>query len=369
MDLRNEDIQVLQEMQAIQRKLQAISDDLEELDADEYLVIESIDKEQYNTGHANACLAEEKQKKQDVFDTYERKKKNTSRILWLVPVCGVAACLIIMALATHLGMLAVLIAILSFVVRAILVAIIKKTISDKCHDVICGIENEYKIKQKEAEAKDSDEQRRYNSDLEAARQKRREENQPAREELIKQKKEYESRLKQIKTISDADMKKIPTLIKILESNRADNIKEALAVMNEQERQGKEAENKRRKEAEEAKRRHKAEEDARLATMPGTVHVRIGSINTYTKKLQTVRNTIYFNGAPYGMGDASGMTTFQLNPGAYNVFAQLEEAGYLFTSPTQSFTLPGNGHVYLKIMIRNARAGIYLCSSEADFRMD
>ena len=364
MDTRKEDVKTLQEMQAIQRKLQTISKDLEQLDKDEDNV--SIDHKQYKTNHANTCIAEIENKKQAATDAYTKKKKNMLRMLWFIPVCGIVACFAILYLARNFAMFAVLVAILSFVVRAILASLIKKQIQKKCDEEIYKITSEYEIKLKEAKAADSKEQRRYNRDLEEARKKLREENQLTREELKKQKKEYENKLNQIRIISNADMKNIPALIKILESNRADNIKEALRVIDEQQQREKETEERRRREKAKAEQRRQAEEEARLATMPGTVHIRIGSINTYTGKLQTVRNTIYLNGAMYGTGDATGTTTFQLNPGVHNIYAQLQEAGYIFTSPNQSFTLPGNGHVYLKIMIKNARASIQLCSSESDF---
>ena len=58
------------------------------------------------------------------------------------------------------------------------------------------------------------------------------------------------------------MKNIPALINLLESNRADNIKEALLALDEQIRKETEAKERRRREEAEIKRQRQAEEAAR-----------------------------------------------------------------------------------------------------------
>ncbi|MBQ5601266.1 MAG: hypothetical protein IIU77_00410 [Clostridia bacterium] len=364
MDTRKEDIKTLQEMQSIQRELKNISQGLKRLDEIEDNV--TVDENQYRMTNAIECEENKEKAITESFDVFIKKQKAATAKFSFAPWVGLAAGIAVIILSKEIAWLGMILFVLGFVIKGIASSVISKQISKEQDAAISKIEAEYKTKLEKAKEEDEEEENRYYNDLEIAREKCREHNKAAREKLENQQKEYENNLDKIRVISDDDMKNIPALIKILEGNRADNIKEALLVMDEQKRQEKEAEERRRREEAEEKRRRKAEEEARLATMPGTVHIRIGSINTYSGNLQTVRNAIYFDGALYGAGDANGTTTFQLNPGAHNVYAQLQEAGYIFTSPNQTFTLPGNGHVYLKVMIKNARAVISLCSSESDF---
>lgn len=140
---------------------------------------------------------------------------------------------------------------------------------------------------------------------------------------------------------DKDPDIIDELLDLLESHRADNIKEALLERDREKRR-----------LEQERQAAIAAEAARKASMPGKVYVRIGSINTYSGALQTVANNIYVDGASYGAGNANG-SVIQLNPGPHNIYAQLQEAGYIFTTPTYSFYLEGEGSIRLKIMIKNA----------------
>ncbi len=363
MSTKQEDIQTLKEMQIIQRELQTISKGLQNLDKIEDNV--SLDYADYDTRHVSRCEFEKEYAIEQAKGVFNKKRKSNVRVFsifaWLCLAAGIAIIAIF-----KIVWLGLVVAPLGFIVKIIASSIISKQNSRKVADEIAKIEAEYKNKLEKAKEEDKKEDDRYDSDFAAALRKQRDENQPARTKLEKQKKEYEDKLKKIRIISDADMKNIPALINLLESNRADNIKEALLTLDEQIHKENEAREKRRREEAEAKRQRQAEEAARLASMPGTVHIRIGSINTYSGKLQTVRNNIYFDGALYGSGDANGATTFQLNPGVHNVYAQLQEAGYIFTTPNQTFTLTGNGNVYLKVMIRNARASITLCSSASEF---
>ncbi len=363
MNTKNEDIQALQEMRIIQRELQTISKGLQNLDKSEDDI--DIDYNNYNTHHAEQCEAEKKDAVKQSEASFIKKKKSSVRKFSLLAWLSLAAGIAIIAIFKEV-LLGWIVAPVGLIVKIIAKKIISKKISKESATEIARIEAEYKIKLEKAIEEDKKEDSRYDSDWEAALKNLREKNEPARIKLEKQKQEYEDKLNKIRIISDNDMKNIPALINILESNRADNIKEALLVMDEQIRRENEEKEKRRREEAEIKRQRQAEEAARLASLPGTVHIRIGSINTYSGKLQTVRNNIYFDGALYGAGDASGATTFQLNPGVHNVYAQLQEAGYIFTTPNQTFNLSGNGDVYLKIMIRNARASITLCSSSSDF---
>lgn len=363
MSTKQEDIQTLKEMQIIQRELQTISKGLKNLDEMENDV--SIDYADYDTTHVICCESKKEQAIAQTKDTYFKKRKSSVRIFkilaWLCLAAGIAVIAVF-----KIVWLGFVIAPSGFIIKIIASSIISKKNSRKAAAEIAKIEVEYKTKIEQAKEEDKKEDARYESDFAAALRKIRDENQPARIKLEKQKKEYEEKLEKIKVISDDDMKNIPALINLLESNRADNIKEALLALDEQIRKENEAKERRRREEAEAKRQRQEAEAARLASMPGTVHIRIGSINAYSGKLQTVRNNIYFDGALYGSGDANGATTFQLNPGVHNVYAQLQEAGYIFTTPNRSFTLTGNGDVYLKIMIKNARASISECNSSYEF---
>lgn len=366
MSTREQDIKTLQEMQLIKREIKTINGKLEKLNVIEDGV--DIDYDLYDTHHADRCEAEKEAKLKECVDTYLKKEKSAKAKTAFLPWVGIAAGVAIIALAKNAA-LGVVVAVAAIVIRAIIKSSIKKSISKEGDAHAAKIVAEYEAKLEKAEADDKAEDERYLADIDAAFEKHNEETQPEREKLERLLKEQENKLSQIKIISDDDMDNIHTLINILEGHRADNIKEALLVMDEQKRREKEDAEKRRKEAAEKEKLRQEQEAARLASMPGRVHIRIGSINTYSGKLQTVRNAIYIDGANYGAGDASGDTTLQLNPGAHNMYAQLQEAGYIFTTPTQSFNLSGNGDVYVKIKIKNAVPMITLCSSKADLLKD
>ncbi len=359
MDTRKQDLEALQEMQRIKGKIDRIDRSLAEIERGIDSVY--IDEDLYDTNHAEECEREEAEKQEKTTNEYAKKQKGKLSLLFFVPFVGIAVTFAV-AFLTKIYFLAAILFIASFIVAPILASVIKKRILAEREEAIRKISKEYEEKLKQARKEDEKKQHRYTDDLSAAYRKYHEEHRDERERLEAEKAECKKELANIRIISESDMPNINQLIRLLESNRASNVKEALQELDNQQRL---AEEKKRREAEEKKRR-KAEEEARRAAMPGRVHVRIGSINTYSGALQTVRNTIYFDGAQYGYGDATGNTVFQLNPGVHNVYAQLAEAGYLFTTPTQSFVLQGDGDAYLKITIRNARANIYLCSSESDF---
>lgn len=366
MSTREQDIKTLQEMQLIRRKIENVSSKISKLVEDEYDV--DIDHNQYSTHHVEEYKEEKEAKLRESFDKYIQKEKSAKSKIAFIPWLGIAAGVAIIALLNNAA-LGVVVAVLGFVIKAIIKSSVCKPIKKEAEAEAAKIEKEYEVKIEQGWEEDEKEEERYLADIEAEIERRKEADQPERDKLEASLEEYENELNKIKIISDDDMENIPTLISILEGHRADNIKEALLVMDEQKRREKEDEEKRRKEAAEKEKLRQEQEAARLASMPGRVHIRIGSINTYSGKLQTVRNAIYIDGANYGAGDASGDTTLQLNPGAHNMYAQLQEAGYIFTTPTQSFNLSGNGDVYVKIKIKNAVPMITLCSSKSDFMVD
>ena len=364
MGTRKEDLKALREMQSIKREFQEISEELAALDIEE--INFDLCCDEYKTNHLEECKGEKEAALKKVPEEFYQRREAAVKKYAILPWIGIAAGIAVVLLASNYAGLGLLIGIAGFVVKSIIKASISKSIEAELSKKMDELEAEYDAKLEKAFDEDEAEELRYQSDLENAIQKLREENQPEREKLEQQREACEKKLDEIRIISYDDMDNIDALIKILDSGRADNVKEALLIVDEQKRQEEEAEKRHRREEAEAERRRQEEERIRLASTPGTVHVRIGSINTYSGLLKTVRNAIYFDGTNYGPGDANGTTTFQLNPGAHNVYGQLEEAGYLFTSPNQSFTLPGGGDVYIKIMIKNAAARIYLCSSESEF---
>lgn len=136
--------------------------------------------------------------------------------------------------------------------------------------------------------------------------------------------------------------KLDIVIKRLRGGEAETVKEALQQIEEENRR-----------QEEERRRQEAEIRAK---MPGRVNITVGSINTYSGKLQDVRNSIYIDGQLYGSANSIG-TVVQLNPGPHTIFAQLQEAGYIFTSQTSSFIL--NGDAEINVLIKLDYGNVYM----------
>lgn len=364
MDTRKEHIEALKEMQGLQSKIKRIDKSLAQLSKDESKV--DIEARDYKTDHADRLRDKRDYNKFQIVEKYNEKKKQETAKFKFIPWIGVAVGI---ALAVFVQIfLGIIVLIAGFVVKKVLASSVNKNINKECDAALDVEDKEYESKLDEAERLDEAEQERYERDLAQARKERKAANKEEREKLEAEKKACKQKFESVRIISDSDMPDINRLISILESNRADNIKEALLELDNERRRAEEERRRReeeRRRREEEERRRREEEAARLAMMPGKVHVRIGSINTYSGRLQTVANVIYIDGAAYGAGDATGATVFQLNPGPHSVYAQLKEAGYIFTTPTQSFVLPGSGDVYIKVAIRNARATISLCSSMSD----
>ena len=311
MSKREEDIQALYKMQQILKNVEKIDKQLGELDEKENNV--TIDWSLYETCHESNCEAEKELKRKENFEKFQAKKKAALAKFWFVPVIFAVAA-VVFSILTKKWVIGVAIFVLGFIVKWLMGLPTSNRISKEADLEAKRIMDEYELKLEEAKKADEEEELRYEKDLAAAREKCMAENQAKRQKLKEEKKACKDELEQNRVVSDSDVENIPALLRFLESNRADNIKEALQALDEEKRR---VEEEKRRRAEEARRRAEAEA-ARLAAMPGKVHVRIGSINTYSGKLQSVRNTIYIDGSPYGYGDASGGTVFQLNPGLHSM---------------------------------------------------
>lgn len=354
MDQRMQDISTLREMQELQDKMNEISCSLDELDRDVDDV--EIDDSQYDIGNVDECERLKESAISENDQKYLQKYEKATGKFIVIPIVAIAAAIVVFILTKDL-LLGAVIAGAGFVLRSIVKAPIERRIEKEAADAANVIRDEYVPKLEEARVKDEKEMKRYEKDLKEAQEKCREEQKPRREELKTELTKAKQRFKEIKILSEKDMEDLDMIIDMLESRRADNVKEALLEVDKE---------KRRQEEEE--RRRQEAEAARLASLPGTVFLRVGSINTRTGKLQTVRNQVYVDGVPFGVSSAEG-SSIQLNPGPHSIYAELEEAGYLFTSPTQSFVLSGSGKEYIKIMIKNARAGIYVCKSVDELMRD
>ena len=359
MDTRKEDIKTLQEMWELQKNIQRIIKKLAQLDNSEANV--AVSRTQYDTTHEVKCNNEKKETRQQIADTYISKEKKAVSKFSFVPWIGIAGGIAVAFFAKE-WLLAIGLVILGFILKYIITRPISKKIIKEHEDEQLKLEKEFETRLKIAKEEDKKEELRYRNDVESARQEQRDANRSKREELRSEKKQHEEMLKKIQIIPTKDMDNIPMLLDILESCRADNIKEALLEMDKQKRRIEE-------EKREEEKRRQAEEDARLAAMPGKVHIRIGSVNSNSGKLQTKRNSIYIDGVAYGFGNANAATTFQLNPGPHNIYAQIQEVGNIYTTPTQSFVLNGDGNVYVKIKLVNLRPIIRLCSSMSDLMED
>lgn len=249
----------------------------------------------------------------------------------------------------------------SFALYVVADALIKKAYEKKRIKLHRQIDEKYQAALKEAKELDAREREHYDAALKEKQEEKKAEAAPKIQELERHIDQMEEEYRQISLISEKDIKKdadiIDKVLDLMESNRADTVKEALQEI-DREKQRK------AREAKEAMER----ELARQASLPGKVYFCVGSINTYSGKLQSVRNTIYVDGAPYGAGSPM-LSSIQLNPGPHSIYAQIEEAGYIFTTATYSFNMEGNGSIYLKIMIKNARAVIYPYATEKDLLND
>ena len=362
---RKQDIATLREMQGL---LGSIGDLQSEMNA--------LCKEIKNCGvkHSDYATHNEEEtevaKKEETDQEVERWLKTEKAakakfkwIFWVALAAGVA----VIALLKNIWA-GILVAVAGYILPKILEAPAVKRCRKEHSEERTAIEKKYEKLLEEARKKDEDEEARYDADCEAERAKKEAEAAPRKSALQSEIDAKKSRYDEISIVSKKDLDRDPDIIEklldLMEGSRADSVKEALLELDREKRRQEEA----RLAAIAAERARQAAEQARLAAMPGKVTIRIGSINTYSGALQAVRNTIYVDGAPYGSGSPSP-AVIQLNPGPHAIYAQLQEAGYIFTTPTHSFNLQGNGNVYLKIMIKNARAAIYPCSTEQELLSD
>ena len=341
-DRRKQDIATLRQMLVLQNEIDEIIDEIDSIEVG--LQDCDVDPDDYKTDREDETQARKTEELAQLFAQYEAKEKAaTAKAKWIF--WGIFAVGILVAAVLKEFLVGVIIVIAAFIVKKIMEAPAKKQVHEAYDQEAAQVAKKYEKLLEEAKAQDDAEQERYENDFAEKMAQQRAEAEPELKALEEKKAALEKEYEQIRIVSQRDMDKDPDIIDelldLLESHRADNIKEALLERDREKRR-----------LEQERQAAIAAEAARKASMPGKVYVRIGSINTYSGALQTVANNIYVDGASYGAGNANG-SVIQLNPGPHNIYAQLQEAGYIFTTPTYSFYLEGEGSIRLKIMIKNA----------------
>ncbi len=153
--------------------------------------------------------------------------------------------------------------------------------------------------------------------------------------IINLEKEYDN----VSVISKEDIKADPDIvdkmIRLIESRRADSIKECFAILDEEKRRA----------LAEAEAFRRAEEE-RIRNSPGTVHVMAVRRNTYDKKYEVVRNLIEIDGQDYG---SAGLPykSIQLMPGFHTIRVHTQSTSEVYSSNVIQFNLKGGEDIYYK----------------------
>ena len=257
-------------------------------------------------------------------------------------------------------MISLLIVVIGFIVYCILNSVAEKPINAAFEKEQKEMQQKQKKRLEEAEKADEDALTRQQEDCDAAYDAVIAKNQDKLDAMEAAQKEFN----EITLLSQADLEKdlglIKKVLELMEGSRADSVKEALQELDRRECEAEAA----RRAAEMARLEAERRERERLASMPGRLHMYVGSINTYSGNLQSVRNEVYVDGVLYGMATSTG-SVIQLNPGPHTVFVKMLDAGYLFTTPSRSIDLHGNGDLYMKAMIKNAVPSLTVGHSESD----
>ena len=163
------------------------------------------------------------------------------------------------------------------------------------------------------------------------------------------------------SFEDVDQKPelISQMLRLIESGRADNVKECFRLIDEEEYRKKEEA---RRRAEEEQRR----EEERKRNSPGRVYVYVGEPRS-GGEWKVPRNEITIDGQSYGPGTIP-YKEIVLQPGWHTICVAIQYTSeYIYRSDTIQFNLDGCGEKYYQFFIESPHRGVEIkeCASRSD----
>lgn len=209
-----------------------------------------------------------------------------------------------------------------------------------------AVEQKYIDLLKEAEKKDAEEQARYERDIANAKRENKERIQPQIDANTVEGKRLRKEFESVSILGEKDEKHLSRVIDLMKSSRADSVKEALQMVDEELRR---EEEKRRREEQEAIEKAKKEAEEK-AKRPGFVQVLVLEV-----KGVTGANAVFIDGVEYGCAPC----TIPISNGCHTAFLKMQVnyagAGYrLFQSPVVNFDVAPDKTTTLKFRLHGVK---------------
>lgn len=360
---RSELINKLKAMQSEYREILQLKKQRKDLE--KYMTGCSVSESDYDTSHAKRMT-----EARDLEIKAACSKLRTSHpFAWVFFLVGIILCAVVIYLVSFLMGLIPLVA--GLVVYFVLDSSFKKKYDAERNRISYETTIAYQQRIQDAENEDKQAKAAYRNAVKAENEQRAAQTQPKLEENARQIQLHEDLYEQNRVVSDADLAEDPKLIdkmlRLLESGRADNIKECFRWFEEEkERERRAAEE--RRQAEEARRR--AEEE-RKRNSPGEVYVYVGEKHSYGYKAP--RNEIIIDGQEYGPATMP-YKKITLMPGLHTirVVVQLYYGGnyHLPQSDILQFQLEGGTKKYFQFYLKDSPVvHAKECHTEASFNTD
>ncbi len=210
-----------------------------------------------------------------------------------------------------------------------------------------AIDEKYILLLKEAEEKDIAEEKRYERDIANAKRENKERIQPQIDANTVEGKRLRKEFESVSILGEKDEKHLSRVIDLMKSSRADSVKEALQMVDEELRR---EEEKHRREEQEAIEKAKKEAEEK-AKRPGFVEVLVLEV-----KGVTGANAVYIDGVEYGCAPCK----IPVSNGCHTAFLKMQvnyaRAGYrLFQSPVVNFDVAPDKTTTLKFSLDGVKA--------------
>ena len=351
-------LEVLSKLRSAKNELDAIErlqSEKNKLEA--YKKDTSISAHAYKTNSAAELVAD---RQKNIDRAWSEIKANTW-ISWLLMIVGVA----IAFGANKLGYGGVFAPIIlgSIAVFFISRFILKKRESSRHSHIFDEIYQKYEKKIADAERNDQLAEAAYHKAVAADQAKRAAEVQPKLDNIEHQIRLHRQNFINMNLLSFEDVDQKPELIsqmlRLIESGRADNVKECFRLIDEEEYRKKEEA---RRRAEEEQRR----EEERKRNSPGRIYVYVGEPRS-GGEWKVPRNEITIDGQSYGPGTIP-YKEIVLQPGWHTICVAIQYTSeYIYRSDTIQFNLDGCGEKYYQFFIKSPHRGVEIkeCASRSD----
>lgn len=336
--------EILTKLRKAQDELIAINVlELELEETHKYLQDIYVSRKKYDTTTAKALLRE----RQDRIYEEQANVKNHSWLVW----CIFAVSLILSFLSGN-WLIAYLIFYLGIPACIITVIIGKKKKNAKKEKIALRLTQAYASKIEAAERADKAAEVAYQKAVDSERAKRTAEVQPKLDNIEHQLRLHRQNFMNLNVLSfndvDEDPELLSKMLRLIESGRADSVKECYQLIDEEKYR-----------QEEEKRR----EEERKRNSPGKIYVYVGE----PRSGKVPRNEITIDGQSYGPGTIP-YKEIVLQPGWHTICVAIQYiSDTIYRSDAFQFELEGCGEKYYQFFIESPHRGVEIkeCASRSD----